>query len=194
MLLETVLSGQCALFLSHCGLLCIHLWFLGWQVHPFPSRLAPLLTVLLVIDVSCVLVVSCLILGNGVGLWLDLGLAMYCSCLFLIALTQVSSVGKPAAACRYLIVWLIVGKSYTLFALSFLDSFSADIVHSFAPLDLLPWRTGRSVVVMETVPCLCTVTPSTHGWKIIVYPSSAILLTLMSGDFNPGRMSASLAF
>ena len=38
----------------------------------------------------------------------------------LIAFSHVSSVGKPAAACRYLTVWLIDGKSYTLFALSFL--------------------------------------------------------------------------
>ena len=37
----------------------------------------------------------------------------------LIALIRVSSVGKPAAVCRYWTVWLIKGRPYTLFALSF---------------------------------------------------------------------------
>ena len=80
-----------------------------------------------------------------------------------IALSHVSSVGKPAAACRYQTVWLIDGKLYTLFALSFLVSSSADIVHNFAPFFLHPWRMGGSVVVTETVPCLGTVTPSSPG-------------------------------
>ena len=112
----------------------------------------------------------------------------------LIALIQVSSVGKPAAACRYRTVWLIEGRSYTLFALSFFVLSTADIIHNFAPFDLHPWRTGGSVVVIEMVPCLCTVTPSSLGWNIVVYPSSDILLMLTSGVFSPGRMSASLAF
>ncbi len=111
----------------------------------------------------------------------------------LIAFIQVSSVGKPAAACMYRTIWLIDGRSYTLFALSFL--IGRQLISSIILLlDLHPWRMGGSVVVMDTVPCLCTVTPSSPGWNIIVYPSSAILLTLTTGVFNPGRISASLAF
>ena len=109
-----------------------------------------------------------------------------------IALIKVFSVGKPAAACKYRTVWLIEGRSYTLFTCSFVDKSFADIVHNFAPCDLHPWRMGGSVVVIVTVPDLWIVSPSSPGWKILVYPSSANLLTLTSGAFSPGRMSASL--
>ncbi len=68
-----------------------------------------------------------------------------------IALIHVSLTGNPAAAWRYLTVCLMDGKSYALFAHSFDRSFfvlyCADVVHNFAPLDLLPWSTRGSVVV-----------------------------------------------
>jgi hypothetical protein len=86
--------------------------------------------------------------------------------LALMAFNHVSFVGNPAAACRYFTVWLIDGKSYTLFAL-FVDVFSlADTVHSLAPLDLHPWRIGGLVVVMEIEPGWWIVTPFSPGWKI----------------------------
>ena len=70
----------------------------------------------------------------------------------LIAFNHVSIVKNPAAAFRYFTVWLIDVKSYTLFALSLVVFSLADTVHSFAPLDLHPWRIGGVVVVMETEP------------------------------------------
>ncbi len=41
---------------------------------------------------------------------------------------------------------------------------------------------------------LCTVTPFSPGWKIVVHPFSAILLTLMRGALSTGRTSDSLPF
>ena len=109
-----------------------------------------------------------------------------------MALIHVSSVGNPAAACKYRIVCAIEGKSYTLLARSFVGAF-VSIVQSFAPFLLLPCRIGSMVVVTFTVPGSWIVTPFSPGWKMVVYPSSASLLTLMSGVVSPGRMSASLA-
>ncbi len=100
--------------------------------------------------------------------------------------------GNHAAAWRYFTVLVIDGRSYALFACSLFVS-SADTLHNFASFDLHPWRLGGSVIVMEIVPGLWTVTPFSPGWKTVVYPSLAILLTLTSGVLSPGRMSASLA-
>ena len=110
-----------------------------------------------------------------------------------MALIHVSSVGNPAAACKYRTVCAIEGRSYTLFARPFADVSFASIVQSFAPFILLPWRIGSVVIVTATVPGSWVVTPSSPGWKMVVYPSLASLLTLMSGVVSPGRMSASLA-
>jgi hypothetical protein len=46
---------------------------------------------------------------------------------------------------------------------------------------------------MVSVPDLWMVTPLFHSWKIVVYPFSAILLTLRRDFLSPGSMWASLA-
>jgi hypothetical protein len=86
----------------------------------------------------------------------------------LIALIQVSATANPAAAWRYFTVYLIDGMLYALFACSIFFPFSAVIVYSFAPFDLHPWRIGGSVLVMVSVPGLCTVAPCSPGWNIVV--------------------------
>ena len=65
-----------------------------------------------------------------------------------------------------------------------------ETVHNFAPFALHPWRTGGSLVVMVRVPSLWIVTPWLPGQKIVVYPFSEILFTLMSDFLSPGSISA----
>ena len=110
-----------------------------------------------------------------------------------MALIHVSCVGNPAAACKYRTACVIEGRSYTLLARSFVDASYPSIVQSFAPFILFPWSIGSAVVVTVTVPGSWIVTPFSPGWKMVVYPSSASLLTLTSGVVSHGRMSASLA-
>ena len=85
------------------------------------------------------------------------------------------------------------GRSYTLLTCSFVGVLSANTVHNISPFSLHPWRTGGSDVVMVIVPGLWIVAPRSPGWKTVVYPSLAILFTLINGVFRPGRMSAALA-
>ena len=110
-----------------------------------------------------------------------------------MALIQVSFTGNPAAVCRYQTVCVIKGRSYTLFAPFVVGESLVSIVQSFDPFGLHPWRIWSVVIVIVPVAGLWIVTPSSPGWKIDVYPSSANLLTLTSGVLSPGRMSASLA-
>ncbi len=89
--------------------------------------------------------------------------------------------------------WAVDGRLYMLFICSDLVGLLLIvIVHSFAPLGLCPSRTGGSSNAIDSVPGLCTVTPLSPGWKIVVYPSSAHLLTLASDFLSPGRTTASL--
>ncbi len=102
--------------------------------------------------------------------------------------------GLPAAACKYLIVWLVKGKLYTFATLSCSGFISCvDIFHSFSPLFLHPWSTGGSLVIMVSVPSLWIVTPLLPGLKIVVYSFSAILFMLKSDFVSSGIMLASLA-
>ena len=96
----------------------------------------------------------------------------------LMTLIHISFTENPAAVFRYWIVWLIDGRLYTLFACSFFIVPSAKIIHNVTPFGLHPWRMGDSIIAIETVLGLWIVTPSFSGWKIVVYPSSDILLTL----------------
>ncbi len=100
---------------------------------------------------------------------------------------------NPAAAWRYFTVGLINGRSYTLFAHSFLILFSAKTVHNFAPFDLHPWRMGGLIIVFVIMPGLWIVTPVSPGWNTVVYPSLANLFMLMRSVLSPGKMSVSLA-
>ncbi len=74
--------------------------------------------------------------------------------------------------------------------------FSSDvaIVQSFWPSSLCPWNTGGLFIVMFRVSCSWIVTTLLHGWKIVVYPSSDILCTLMSDCCKCSITSAPLAF
>jgi hypothetical protein len=111
----------------------------------------------------------------------------------LIPLVHVSLTGNLTAAWSYFTVWLIDGRSYALFAHSFLVLFFADTEHNFAPCDVHPWRIGGSVIAIVIMPGLWIVTPVSPGWNTVVYPSLANLFTLVRGVLSPGKMSASLA-
>ncbi len=71
-------------------------------------------------------------------------------------------------------------KLYTLFAFSSPSSSFADTVHRLSPFSLHPWSTGGLFVAIVSVPFSWTVTPSFSGWKIVVYPSSDSLFTLIN--------------
>ena len=92
------------------------------------------------------------------------------------ALYHVSSVGNPAAAWRYLTDWGIDGRMYTLFVSSFGCLCLVVTVHNFASLLLCPLRTGGSLVMIVIVPGLWIVTPSSPGWKTVVYPSCDVFV------------------
>ena len=58
---------------------------------------------------------------------------------------------------------------------------------------MLTPSTGGSLVVIVSVPSLWKVTPSSRGRKMVVYPFSAILFTLMRDLVRPGSIFARLA-
>ena len=88
---------------------------------------------------------------------------------------------------------LVDGRLYALFASSLPSSF-ADTIYRLSPSYLHPWSTGGLLVVIVSVPLSWIVTPSFSGWKIVVYPSSANLFTLINDCRKCGSTCASLAF
>ncbi len=68
------------------------------------------------------------------------------------------------------------------------------LFQSFWPSSFHPWSDGGLFIVIFRVAGLWIVTPLWPGWKIVVYPLSNILGTLMSDCCKCGRTSASHAF
>jgi hypothetical protein len=87
---------------------------------------------------------------------------------------------------------LVDGKLYTLFISSSLF-LVAVTVQSLPPSSLYPWSTGVLLVVIVSVPFLCTVTPSFSGWNIVMYPLFDSLCTLINDCCRCRSMCASLA-
>jgi hypothetical protein len=91
------------------------------------------------------------------------------------------------------VLCLVNGKLYTLLISSLLFSVAVT-VQSLPPTSLHPWSTGGLLVVVVSVPSLCTVTPSFSGWNIAVYPLFDSLCTLINDCCRCGSGCASLAF
>ncbi len=88
---------------------------------------------------------------------------------------------------------LVNGKLYTLLISSLL--FSVAVTVQSLPLSSFhTLSTSGLLVVIVSVPFLCTVTPSFSGWNIVVYPSFDSLCTLINDCCRCGSMCAFLAF
>ena len=107
-----------------------------------------------------------------------------------------SLTGCPAEAWWYLIIWDREGKLCTFEISShfFIVVCGTDTAQSVSPFFLHPWSTGGLLILIVSVPSLWNVTPLSPGQKMVVYPFSAILFTLMSDLVSPGSMFAFLAF
>ncbi len=142
--------------------------------------------------VSCVLSVFCLILENVCVLPL----------LWALARDVVSRLDgfnpftfnwESCQCVEVAYALLVDGKLYTLLISSSLF-LVAVTVQSLPPFLLHPWSTGGLLVVIVSVPFLCTVTPSFSGWNIVLYPLFDSLWALIDDCCRCGSMCASLVF
>jgi len=124
----------------------------------------------------------------------------------LIAASQVVLGGYPAAACRNRIAFGVDGIVYALKALSSLGMELLTLaillfwwiasfgLNSHSPVSARhPWSSAGSDVSMVIVPSLWIVTPSSLGWKTVVYPSSATFPTLNNDFCRLGSTSTLVA-